>query len=216
MSLIAEFDITSPKLVLSAALDAVPMVVEIEQEFGGPDGRPIMFFWAEGEDFDGFERAMSSDETVTGVCRLVDVGERVLYRVAVTAATEAITYPMWIDLEAEGLEATYRDGRWRSRMRFPDREALRGYRAWCDDRDIVFELRHLYDTAAPDDALGSKDGVTDRQPEALSLAREQRYFAVPRETSLKALATYLGISEHAVSERLRRGTARLVDTNIGT
>lgn len=216
MSLIAEFDIASPKLALAGALEAVPaMVLEIEQEFGKSSGRPVIFFWAEDGDFEAFERAMSADETVTDIRRLVDIDERVLYRVTVTAATEAVTYPMWLDLGAAGLEAAYRDGRWRSRMRFPDRETLRAYRTWCDEQDVAFELRQLYDATVPDSVLES-GGVTGPQREALRLAREQGYFAIPRETSLETLAARLDISEQAVSERLRRGTARLIDTTVGT
>ena len=74
MSLIAEFDIASPKLALSGALEAAPaMRLEIEQEFGAPSGRPVMFFWATDGDFETFERGMSDDETVTDIRRLVDV-----------------------------------------------------------------------------------------------------------------------------------------------
>ena len=121
---------------------------------------------------------------------------------------------MWLELGVEGLEGTYRDGRWQSRMRFPDREALRAYRAWCADRDINFELRQLYDGEATERVPAGGRGITDYQREALTLAREQGYFSVPRETSLETLATELGISEQAVSERIRRGTARLVDTAL--
>lgn len=212
MSLIAEFDIASPKLALSGALAAAPsMTLDIEQEFGAPSGRPVMFVWAEDGDFEAFERGMRDDETVTDVRLLVDVGERALYRVAVTEATDVVTYPMWLKLGVEGLEGTYRDGRWQSRMRFPDREALHEYRAWCADNDVEFELRQLYDGEATRSVPAGGRGLTDCQREALRLAREGGYFAVPRETSLEALAGDLDISEQAVSERIRRGTARLID-----
>lgn len=214
MSLIAEFDIASPKLALSTALDAAPaMSIEIEQEFGAPSGRPIIFFWAEGGDFEAFERGLEDDETVTNIERLIDVEERALYRVEVTDATRAVTYPMWIRLGIEGLEGMYRDGRWQSRMRFPDREALRGYRQWCDEHDVTFELRQLYDAERAE--RRPNDSLTDRQREALELAGDRGFFAIPRESSLADLAAELGISEQAVSERLRRGTARLIDSSLG-
>ncbi|MFC6763643.1 helix-turn-helix domain-containing protein [Natrinema soli] len=52
--------------------------------------------------------------------------------------------------------------------------------------------------------------VTPEQRAALTTALKRGYYAVPREAKQEEIAAELGISENALSERLRRGTARLV------
>ena len=58
------------------------------------------------------------------------------------------------------------------------------------------------------------DGLTDSQREALVRAAETGYFSVPRQTTLGAMAEGLSVSDQAVSERIRRGTYRLVQDNV--
>lgn len=60
----------------------------------------------------------------------------------------------------------------------------------------------------------SDDGLTDSQREALVRAAETGYFSVPRQTTLGAMAEGLSVSDQAVSERIRRGTYRLVRDNV--
>lgn len=53
-------------------------------------------------------------------------------------------------------------------------------------------------------------GLTPSQQEALAVALEQGYFDVPRTTTLVEIAERLGVSDQAVSERLRRGEKHLL------
>jgi predicted DNA binding protein len=46
------------------------------------------------------------------------------------------------------------------------------------------------------------------------MAFERGHFPVPRETSLADLGEEIGVSDTAVSERLRRGIATLLSTTI--
>lgn len=50
---------------------------------------------------------------------------------------------------------------------------------------------------------GQWDGLTDPQFEALTLAVEMGYYDIPRGYTTKELAEKLGISDQAVTERLR-------------
>ena len=56
--------------------------------------------------------------------------------------------------------------------------------------------------------------VTPPQREALILAIQRGYFSVPKETSLEQVASELGISQQALSERLRRGTRTLIEDAV--
>jgi predicted DNA binding protein len=53
----------------------------------------------------------------------------------------------------------------------------------------------------------SRDGdlLSEKQFQALSLAFDRGYFAVPRRITLENLADEVGVSHQALSERLRRG-----------
>jgi hypothetical protein len=57
-------------------------------------------------------------------------------------------------------------------------------------------------------------GLTAAQREAIRAAADRGYFKVPREVSLKELAEQLGVSEQAVSQRLRRGLGNLVAGSV--
>jgi predicted DNA binding protein len=61
-------------------------------------------------------------------------------------------------------------------------------------------------------------GLSDRQFEAVETATGMGYYAVPREASLSAVATELGVAESTASELLRRAEShlmsRLVDAGV--
>lgn len=52
------------------------------------------------------------------------------------------------------------------------------------------------------------------QREALILAVERGYFAVPRETKLEEIAEELGITRQAASERVRRGAETVLRKSL--
>jgi predicted DNA binding protein len=150
---------------------------------------------------------------VADIQRLSEADDRRLYRVELTGAAPVVTYDVWIDLGAARLEMRYTKGRWHTRMRFPDRQSLSTFSGFCDDHGLDFRLDRLYDINASHDL--PRDGLTSCQRETLQLAHERGYFTVPREATLGDLATDLGVSNQAVSERLRRGCTRLVGNLFG-
>lgn len=116
MSVIAEYSLAPGRLSFAAALAAVSSIeLEIEREYGTRSAMPVVFCWAHGDDLDGFERALTEDETVTDVRRVSSVGDRRLYRVRLTGAAPVVTYDTWIELGAARLEMRYHDGRWHAR-----------------------------------------------------------------------------------------------------
>lgn len=213
MSAIAEFTLAPEKLSFAAALSAAPSVeLDVEREYARP-AMPFLFCWVRGGDLDVFEEALTDDESVTDINRLGNSGDRRLYRVRLTGAAPVVTYDAWVEQGVARLEMRYADGRWHIRMRFLDRETLSAFRGFCDENDLDFRLKRLYDT---DPERGPpRDRLTTCQRETLRLAHERGYFAIPREATLSDLADELGISNQAVSERLRRGCARIVSNLFG-
>lgn len=213
MSIIAEFNVQNPGTALSNALEAVPDVeLEMAQQVGTEPKQPYIFIWADAADQGAWEAAMAADETVTDVERYTEKEGEVLYRMQITESAESVAYDMWVRLGAEQLAAVWSDGWWHVRMRFPDRAALSECRTWCEAHDLPFELRRVYADDAED-----RDGspLTPEQAEVLEVAAELGYFEIPREASMSDLASELGISSQAVSERLRRGHAVLLEEHLG-
>ena len=213
MSIIAEFDVQNPGTALSNALETNDEVeLDIVQQAGTDPQRPFMFVWVATADFDAWEAAMAADETVTDVEQYTEMDGERLYRMRITDAAESVSYGMWVELGAEQLEATWRDGWWRIRMRFPDREALAECQGWCEEHGVAFELRRIYSDPA---AAREATDLTREQEEVLETALAMGYFEIPRRASMSDLASELDISSQAVSERLRRGHAALVREYVG-
>jgi len=211
MSLIVEYALRSDGLVLAPTLDAVDVRLVLERTVGTDPSRPILFVWAEG-DLPGFETAVAEDPTVADVTHLSEGTASRLYRCQATDATELVTHGELARLGASRLEATFDDGWWHARTRFPDEAAFDSYASFLEAAGAELRVRRRYDADGTEREL---DGLTEPQRETLRLAYRRGYFAVPRTVTASELAEELGVSSQAVSERLRRGYARLVERSVG-
>ena len=211
MSVVAEFRARSPDLVMERALADVPaMQLELVKEVGTDPERPYLFFWAHGDDFETFEEGLAADPTVATYRVYTEFEDEVLYQVQADGETAVVGYPVWVDAGADQLQATYLDGWWHVRMRFPDRATLSDIHGWCKEHDVEFDLERIYTDPGHDGA----SNLTDPQREVLRVALKLGYFEVPRQSSMDEVADALGISEQAVSERLRRGHKKLVARHL--
>lgn len=218
MSLLAEYDVSAPTLFLAPTVEALPALeVEIERQFALDAAHPIAFCWvrhqhvewrAERNPLERIERALERDRTVAEFERIERVATRALYRIRRSDEGVLRTYERWMALGAELLRCRGNADRWVVEMRFPDRESFADYYSFLEEADVVFALHRLSDGA---EAAASDDVLTTSQREALCLAAECGFFDVPRETTLGELAATLGISDQAVSERIRRGQSRLIE-----
>jgi predicted DNA binding protein len=214
MSIIAEYSIGIEGLVFEHTVRHVDVELEVERSYATDPSRPILFVWACSDDFEALEAAMDEDPTVMDVQRFSTVEGRRLYRLQVTGEVDVVLYPIWVELGGEGLEATVRDGRWHSRVRFPDREALSEYESRLAELGVSIQLHRLYDASEGTGGLVPQEVLTDEQRETLRLAYERGFFDIPRRATAADLASELGVSRQAVSERLRRGYAALVERHV--
>lgn len=209
--LIAEYRTDSR--LLEATLERAPETVVYSEESYATDEGIRSLFWAETDDWDAFEAALTDDPTVTDSKRLAETDARRLYGVYLTDDGSAnTTFPQWGDLDVVLLEATATVDGWEARMRVPDRDALSRYRAGLRERGIGFELEALYRETRTGNAPASR--LSDDQFETLVAAHEAGYFDVPRTASQTDLAGEFGISAQSLSERLRRGTKALVEATL--
>jgi hypothetical protein len=212
MGLVVEYTLKPDRLVLAPTLSAVEVRLVVEGVTALAPTSPSLFVWVEADDFEAFDTAVRTDPTVTDVQMLSEADGERLYSMQLTDETEVVLYAEWARLGAEPLGGHYADGWWHLRSRFPDRRAAGEFRAFLAAKGVEFQLDRLYDT---EPVPGVDDGLTEQQRETLELAYERGYFCIPREITTAALAEELGVSDQAVSERLRRGYARLVEHVLG-
>jgi len=96
---------------------------------------------------------------------------------------------------------------WQFRLRFPDADATRAFQQTCHEVGVNLDITRVSETRETGNIATR---LTPAQREVFTTALERGYFAIPRETTLVDLADEFGISDQAVSERLRRA-----QTNIG-
>lgn len=214
MSLIAEFRLSNPNFPLMEALSAVPdMQLRVEQAIAEHSERPILFLWASGDDFETFEAALESDTTIEVSTRIEETSDRRLYRVQVAEGTKMILYPAGLEAGTSRLSVSASARGIDTRMRLPNRRALRQFREICKERNVSLSLHRLYEDNGS--SKSGQYGLSSKQRTALQEAVDQGYYAVPRKVTLEDLAWELDISRQAASERLRRGCHLLIMNALG-
>lgn len=206
MSLIVEFTIASPDLVLTTAMEEAPETeIRVESVDGVPPEDVVTMLWATSGDLDAWDDAIRADPTVTDVSLVDEFASKRLYHYRVADSVEIQMYNEWIQLGAAQMYIDAQAGEWFHRVRFPDRNALREFRAAAEEYDVTFAVKSIY----TDPAQRAPNDLTPAQQEAVSLALEHGYFEIPREAGLETIAAELGVSEQSTSERIRRAMRKL-------
>ncbi|MFP9060950.1 helix-turn-helix domain-containing protein [Natrialbaceae archaeon A-chndr2] len=213
MSVILEFTIGGKKFILGQVLSG-PEIMHLELERIVPTGDMIMpFVWVTGENHDAFEETVQAHPAVKELIALDVVGDSALYRIEwhdePTDLIEGIAAADAVILEARG------NRQWQFRLRFPNHDKLSDFHNFILDHDIPIHIERTY-TLSETTERGHQFDLSPEQREALVLATRQGYFATPRETSLEEIAEELGISEQAVSNRIRRGNEKILQQVLFT
>lgn len=174
-------------------------------------GKAIPFFSVHGDIATGFKRDVGASAAVKEIREVSHHEDRVLYALD------------W-DVEENGFFATLRELRvqvlsgtggpetWEFELRFDTHRALGEFREYCTDADITLEVGRIYNPARPEG--GPFYGLTQPQRETLVRAVQGGYYSIPRRMSTQDLAEEFDISDQAVTERLRRAIATLVDNSL--
>jgi predicted DNA binding protein len=117
-----------------------------------------------------------------------------------------------IELGGQILTATGASKTWEFEIRFSSHERLSEFQEYCLDAHIDLELGRLYNPSKP--GSGMWFGLTRAQREALMLAVRGGYYSIPRTMSTEDIAGEFGISDQAVTERLRRGIYTLTQNTL--
>lgn len=207
MSVIAEFRIPSIDFELGRIL-TVEGMASIELESLVPTGEAaVPLFWVHNSTLESFVENVQRHPSVNSA-REVDVfDDRTLF----TLDWDAHHDHLFRGISEHGgqlLSAIGTPDAWEFELRFASHDALSEFTAHCEDAQISVEVTRVYNPTTPD--AGPWYGLTEPQREALRLAVQNGYYAIPRGCTTKELADDLGISDQAVTERLRRAIATLV------
>lgn len=212
MSVIANISIPAEEFSLGDVLE-VREGVKIRLEATIPTGQmTIPYFWVKAPDAAAVETTLRSSALVENVRVLDSVNDEKLFRVDwsrnINGLIESISEYDVAVLAGEG-----HGDHWSFQLRFRESDDLSEFYRALVEKGISVELEGVHNPV--DSTRIGEFGLTDEQREALAVAFESGYFAVPRQTSLVELAEELGISDSAVSQRIRRGLSKIVSATIG-
>lgn len=211
MPVVATVDVPATALVLGEVLALgagtsvrLDRVVPVENPFA-----PSL--WVTSESLPAVETALTEASAVESVEVVERFDDDALVRVAWRRPPGDVV-DLVTDAEGVVLDAVGEAGTWLLTVRFPTREDLGAFYRACDENETPVELRNVTEPEPPD---GVPACLTDAQCRALTTAFEMGYFEVPRRATLADLATELGVSDSAVSQRLRRGVGALLAQTLG-
>jgi predicted DNA binding protein len=172
---------------------------------------PLPLLWFQTTDTETLAAALESDPTVTAAEALVYTDDCYLYRMEWDPTLDWLCQ-VFLNSQASLLDAQASERHWRFEILYPTRESLQDTSACCEQYDLSFDIEaiHTFNSRQT-----NQYGLTPAQYEALTLACERGYFAVPREIDLEGLADEIGVSHQALSERLRRGHQTLINRVLG-
>lgn len=206
MALIAEFSIPIESFALAETLPDFPDVaVEVDRIVGHSPGTTMPCFWVNEGAESPFSKTVEEDPTVKEIRSKAAFDGECLYHIQWSDEIDQLVEEM-VDHQGVILEASGQADRWVIRLRFMTRNQLDAFRDYFHREGPSFRLEQLFNPKYPRHIRGD---ITPEQHEALTTAIELGYFKVPREATAHDIADRLGISDQAVSERIRRGTENL-------
>lgn len=211
MSVIAEFSIPAEEFALGDLLEVRPGV-RVRLESMIPTGHSLIpYFWVKSPDVDAIETALRESPLVTDVRVLDQVGDETLFRVAWSEELDGVVDAIR-DSDSAILEGEGHGDHWSFRLRFPGNDELSGFYRSVTQKGISIDLEGVHNPIDQSGPPGLQ--LTPEQHEALAMAHERGYFSVPREITLVDLSEELGISDSAVSQRIRRGLSKVLSAGL--
>ncbi|WP_394324795.1 helix-turn-helix domain-containing protein [Halopiger xanaduensis] len=211
MSVIATVSIPASEFPLGSVLDADrDATVSVETTVPADEGS-LPYLWVPADVADSVVDELDDNGNVTDAAVVDELEDSALVRVEwddrLDGVLEAIRSSDAIVTSAAGTAS-----QWTFRLRFPSYEDLSEFYTACVEDDVSIELAQLHEAVGSDQRR--RFGLTNAQRDLVVAAYEAGYFDVPRKTTLVELGERLGISDSAVSQRLRRGLAELISATL--
>jgi predicted DNA binding protein len=206
MSVIAEVTVEGD-FALSELLTELPDIrIQLERVIPAGD-RTVPLIWIHTDDPEPVEKHLREHRLIDTITLLDSFEDRALYRIEWTEEPDSIFEAMESQ-RADLLDAVGVGESWRFELRFQSHEALSKFHAHCKGVGLPLTVGRIYRPSESESV--SRYGLTDVQYDTLVKALEEGYFNIPREIGSKELGTQLGISDQAVTERIRRGITNIL------
>ena len=222
MTISAVITLPATEFALGQVLSETGVHIELPQFVQVADSL-VPYLWVNDPDHDreAFIEQVEADNRVEQLQIVDDLSEKTLYRIEWVHGINdildlLIEHKIWVEqantLSSEEhvdvrapAEADIGTGAdvWRFQLRAEERDALAAFYDACCKQGMELGIQQI--VSSPDKSEGGQWNLTDKQREALTTAHNEGYFAVPRTTSLNALADGFDITHQAFSRRLMRG-----------
>lgn len=221
MTVLVEFGISNERFALGehiarhAALSA-----ELERVVPtGDDAIPYVWVTGTPETLDRLVETLES----SGAVRSVSVPDRL--SISDTTDEEHLFRIVWdldelevvrgiVESGGDILEGECINDSWVLRLRFSDHDDVASFYQHLTEHEITeFTIDSIYELKTRSGRGGSND-LTPEQREALALAANRGYFESPREVTLEEIGEDLGITQQAVSDRIRRAIRQVVHSAL--
>ncbi|XVH32068.1 helix-turn-helix domain-containing protein [Haloferacaceae archaeon DSL9] len=209
MSVRVEFSVPARAFLLGDAVESDPHL-RAELDRAVPLCRAMVpVLRVERDDRSRFEQFIDTDPSISTFEFVAQTKSELLYRVEWMGAAERLAVGLTRS-HATPLESRLRSRRWRFVLWFSNPEHASSFQRYCRDYEIPLRVSRV----TTDDPRSTGDRLTEKQRVAMQVAYDRGYFACPRETDLRSIGRELDISSQAVSQRLRRATARLIEQTV--
>jgi len=211
MSPCATVSVSAEEFRLAGTLRAKPPVsVELERIVPiNRRSRPCL--WMTGVDSDTGLQRLRADSDVRDAKLLAEGRNGLL--AGIDWQADHLLLEALADASASCLAGRGTANGWQLSLRFPSRKQLADCYQQCGRGGVSLTVDRIHSTSWS--AEGSHEAVlTDPQRETLLVALEAGYFAVPRGVTLQDLAEEFDVSDTAISQRIRRGVARLLTAEL--
>ncbi|MEY7850185.1 helix-turn-helix domain-containing protein [Natrarchaeobius sp. A-rgal3] len=212
MTFIAEFSIQATEFSFGAVLeDHDDLVIEFESVVPTHHGlMPFVFVWDGGGNPE-IEDEIRADPAIDEIDEIDRFDDGVLYRIRWNDSVEGLASAIR-ESRATLIEAVGSDDRWTFEIRFREQDRIERFQELVREYDIDLHLERLSTELEVDPSM--EYDLTEKQHETLVTAFEAGFFENPKRSTLDDLGTELGVSDAAVTGRLRRGMANLLSQTL--
>lgn len=198
-----------PALALSDTIRSLSDAeISVISEVGTDPHHSVYFFRIEAPEFDAVDAALEADRTVADFSVVLEMAGQRTYRIEYSDDAKLIT-PRITERGGLTLETTSYLNGWMLQLQLEGHDDLYELNERAREDGIRFEVLELTQNDDLDDQLDF--GLTSSQTEALIAAYRHGYYDEPRGISMEELSELFDLSLTAVSGRLRRGYANLIE-----
>lgn len=218
MVLTAELTVPTDTFALGSLFQTFPdAVVEFEPvvPLQGGQGMNLPLVWVDGVEPEAVLTTLSETDGIEVVERLPTDDENALFELEWADDLDGIVQPL-LDTGGRILTARGTVEHWEFYLLFDSHVSLSEFNMAVTSNGVPVTLRRLSSSTVQQEV----DDVTDERSllpnhrETLLLAYHSGYYDTPRECQLAELAAKEDVSDSALSKRLRRATASLIEQTL--